>query len=313
MKQLSERVRNGHAGSLARLISLIENAEPQAVEVLETLEDRRGSAQIIGITGPPGSGKSTLTNRLVGALRDRGETVGVLAVDPSSTFTGGALLGDRTRMQSLATDPGVYIRSMGTRGSLGGLSRAVFDAITAVEGSGKTHILVETVGVGQSEIEIASIADTVLVLFVPGLGDDIQAIKAGITEIGDIFVVNKADLKGASRIKTILENNLELEPTNGDWKPPVMLVSAETGDGLAELVHKMDCHFRTLSESGRLHERRKRRHQGEVVAILQRCLADRIANFYDKQSEKKDVDVEKPRAVANAIWESLTDLEDGGE
>jgi len=270
---LIQKARQGNHRALARLISMAENDAPEAEEVLKEIYAATGRAQIIGITGPPGSGKSTLADKLVKILRENGKKVAVLAVDPTSPFTGGAILGDRVRMSDLNLDPDVYIRSMGTRGHLGGLAKATHDAVKILDACGFDLIIIETVGVGQSEVDIVRTADTTIVLSVPGLGDDIQAIKAGILEIGDIFVVNKADREGASRVAAELEMMLNLNPDKAAWIPPVLLTAADKHQGVREVVEAIDRHFQHLKESGQLTSRRRERVQQEVQELLNNRLA----------------------------------------
>jgi LAO/AO transport system kinase len=246
---LVERARNGEARAVARLISLVEDESPLLREVMAGLAPHTGTAQIVGVTGPPGVGKSTSTNALVKAIRATGKRIGVLAVDPSSPFSGGALLGDRVRMQDHALDRSVYIRSMASRGHLGGLSWSTPQALRVLDAAGCDVVLIETVGVGQSEVEIAGLADTTLVLTAPGMGDGIQAAKAGILEIGDIFVVNKADRDGAEQVRRELRTMISLaERTEESWRPPIVMTVAQTGQGVAEVVEKIEAH-RTWMES----------------------------------------------------------------
>ena len=240
---LVERARAGEARAVARLISLVEDASPLLREVMAGLAPYTGNAQIVGVTGAPGVGKSTSTAALVKALRATGKRVGVLAVDPSSPFSGGALLGDRVRMQDHATDRDVYIRSMASRGHLGGLAWSTPQALRVLDAAGCDVVLVETVGVGQSEVEIAGLADTTLVLMAPGMGDGIQAAKAGILEIGDVYVVNKADRDGVEQVRRDLRNMLGLaERDDEDWKPPIVLTVAQTGQGVDDVVDAIDKH-----------------------------------------------------------------------
>jgi LAO/AO transport system kinase len=270
---LVEKARAGDARAVARLISLVEDASPLLREVMAGLATAAaartdGGAHVVGITGPPGVGKSTSTNAFVGALRKHGKRVGVLAVDPSSPFSGGALLGDRIRMQDHALDPEVYIRSMASRGHLGGLSWAAPQALRVLDAAGCDVILVETVGVGQSEVEIASMADTTLVLLAPGMGDGVQAAKAGILEIGDVYVINKADRDGADQVRRELRSMLALaERPEGAWKPEIVKTVAVTGEGVDEVVAVLDRHLGHLRASGELEARRLRRAREEIEAI----------------------------------------------
>ncbi len=279
-------------------MSIVENQRPGFDQLLARFQTRLGRARRIGLTGPPGAGKSTLTSRLVRAYRDVGLSVGVIAVDPTSPFTGGALLGDRIRMEPVALDPGVFIRSMATRGSLGGLSAATRDVCDVLDAFGIDRILIETVGVGQSELDIARTADTSAVILVPESGDSIQTLKAGLMEIADLFIVNKADRPGADRLRNELElmlglrsgatmKNVPAHPgraartaarsDDGDaWTPPVMLTAAANGEGVAEVVAALDRHFTFLEASGDLARRRRARLRERVIDVVESRVRSRL-------------------------------------
>ena len=267
---LYERLLEGDRRAAARLITMVENADPEAREVLRKLHSHSGNARIIGITGSPGSGKSTLASRLAAHYRKEGPSVGIIAVDPTSAFTGGALLGDRIRMQELSADPEVFIRSMGSRGALGGLAVATNDVINILDAFGKDVIMVETVGAGQVEIEVVKFTHTCVVVTMPGGGDEIQAIKAGILEIGDVFVVNKADREGAARTAADLEMMLETKTgyDGASWKPPIISTVALEGEGVTDLAAAISSHWQFLVESGKVEEKTIQRMKAEVREIL---------------------------------------------
>ncbi|WP_326577349.1 methylmalonyl Co-A mutase-associated GTPase MeaB [Streptomyces sp. NBC_00487] len=279
---LVAQAREGRPRAVARLISLVEGASPQLREVMAALAPLTGGAYVVGLTGSPGVGKSTSTSALVTAYRKAGKRVGVLAVDPSSPFSGGALLGDRVRMSEHASDPGVYIRSMATRGHLGGLAWAAPQAIRVLDAAGCDVVLVETVGVGQSEVEIASQADTSVVLLAPGMGDGIQAAKAGILEIGDVYVVNKADRDGADATARELNHMLGLGESRGpgDWRPPIVKTVAARAEGIGEVVEALEKHRAWMEERGVLAERRRSRAAHEVEAIAVTALRERIGDLH---------------------------------
>ncbi len=279
--QLVERALAGDPRSVGRLITLVEDGAPQLRALMAALAPRSGGAHIVGLTGSPGVGKSTTTSALVAQFRAAGRRVGVLAVDPSSPFSGGALLGDRIRMQEHATDPEVFIRSMASRGHLGGLAATTPQAVRVLDAAGCDPVLVETVGVGQSEVEVASEADTTIVLLAPGMGDGIQAAKAGILEVGDIFVVNKADRDGADATARELRHMISLGPSGqaGAWKPPVLKVIATRGQGLAELVAAIDGHREWLGSSGAGAVRRRARARSEIQGIALAALQARFAGI----------------------------------
>jgi LAO/AO transport system ATPase len=283
--ELVTRARDGDARAVARLISLVEDASPALREVAAALAPHTGHAQVLGLTGSPGVGKSTTTTALVRAFRQAGKRVGVLAVDPSSPFSGGALLGDRVRMQDHAGDSGVYIRSMASRGHLGGLAWATPQAMRVLDAAGCDVVLVETVGVGQSELEIASLADTTLVLVAPGMGDGIQAAKAGILEVADVFVVNKADRDGADQTVRDLRYMLSLGGRHseaGAWRPPIVktIAARETGNGIDEVLEKVEAHREWLESSGEGHRRRSERAAREIEAIALATLRERIGDVH---------------------------------
>ena len=240
VQELARQVRAGDVRAISRAMTEIENRTRDAEAMLRELFPYTGKSYCVGITGAPGTGKSTLVDRMAAYYRSRQQTVGVIAVDPSSPFTGGAILGDRIRMQGHASDSGVFIRSMATRGSLGGLSQATSDAALLLDAAGKQIVLIETVGVGQGEVEIARLADCTLVVLVPGMGDDVQNLKAGLMEIGDVFVLNKADREGADRFEQQLRAILQLVPERDGWKPPIVLTVATQNEGIAELVRQID-------------------------------------------------------------------------
>ena len=297
---IAEEVLKGNRLALSRAITAIENEYDEATEIMKKLYPRTGHAFVLGVTGPPGAGKSTLTDKLAREYRNQGKTVGIIAVDPTSPFTGGAILGDRIRMNGLTLDEGVFIRSMGTRGSLGGLSHKTADAVKAMDAFGKDVIFVETVGVGQSEVDIVKAADTTMVVLIPGMGDDIQAIKAGILEIGDVFCVNKADHDGADKLVREINMMLDLDdhgpavaPQNstqkaladqfhhmavggaaagntplGYWRPPVDKVIANQNIGVKELIADIEKHFAYIQANGTLAERRTKRTKDEMLDIL---------------------------------------------
>ncbi|MEU8616889.1 methylmalonyl Co-A mutase-associated GTPase MeaB [Streptomyces sp. NPDC048623] len=310
---LVDQAREGRPRAVARLISLVEGASPQLREVMAALAPLTGNAYVVGLTGSPGVGKSTSTSALVAAYRRAGKRVGVLAVDPSSPFSGGALLGDRVRMSEHASDPGVYIRSMATRGHLGGLAWSAPQAIRVLDAAGCDVILVETVGVGQSEVEIASQADTSVVLLAPGMGDGIQAAKAGILEIGDVYVVNKADRDGADATARELNHMLGLGEARapGDWRPPIVKTVAARGEGVDEVVEALEKHRAWMEEHGVLAERRRARAAREVETIAVTALRERIGDLsgdrrLDALAERITAGELDPYAASDELIASLT-------
>jgi LAO/AO transport system kinase len=270
-----EKILVGDRRAIARAISSVENRDPSAVQLLRELFPRTGRARVVGLTGSPGAGKSTLVEKLAVEYRRRGERVGILAVDPTSPFSGGAILGDRVRMQSLANDPGVYIRSMATRGQLGGLAPTTQDAVTILDAAGCGVVLIETVGVGQDEVEVARLADATVLLLVPGLGDDIQTFKAGVMEIADLYVINKADRAGSDRVEQEVAAMLSLASRPDGWRPPIVKTVATTGQGISELVQALD-QFHGFSEKSEVREQRKREHgRSRLLDLLRQTLFER--------------------------------------
>ena len=275
---LADRVLAGEPRAIARAISLIEDEAPAAADLVRAIFPNTGRAYLIGVTGPPGAGKSTLVDRLTTHVRAEGRTVGVIAVDPTSPFTGGAILGDRLRMQAHAADADVFIRSMATRGHLGGLAPATTDAALVLDAAGKALVIIETVGVGQDEVDIVRTADVSVVMLVPGTGDEVQALKAGIMEIADIFVINKADRDGADRMVTAVESNLALQSfAEGEWRPPIVKTSATTGQGVPELWAAIE-RYRAHSAGGR-----DRRVRARVEFRLRELLTHRFLDHLEHE------------------------------
>lgn len=291
MENLLKRVLSGDRRAAARIITMIENDEDEKNELMSRIYPYTGKAYIIGITGAPGAGKSSLTDKLVSEIRQAGLSVAIIAIDPTSPFTGGAILGDRIRMQSHSVDPDVFIRSMGTRGSLGGLSRATNEAVKVMDAFKKDIIIIETVGVGQSEFDIMHIANSTLVVLTPGAGDAIQTIKAGIMEIADVFVVNKSDLDGADRVKMEVEAMLDMKKTGG-WRPPVVQTVSLSGVGIQDLWTKILAHKAYLESSGVLLNQRKKRLREEVKEILEYELKKHVWQAVEASGEM-DILVEK--------------------
>ena len=276
IEEWAEKIFAGDPRAIGRAISAVENGDPSGEALLRAVFPRTGGALIVGITGSPGTGKSTLTDKLALHYRQEGKTLGIIAVDPTSPFTGGAILGDRIRMPALSTDEGVYIRSMANRGRLGGLAAATLDAVSILEASGMDIILVETVGVGQDEVEIAELADVTVLLLVPGTGDSIQSFKAGVMEIADIFVVNKADYEGADRVVQEVTALLEIAPPESPWTPPIVSTVATTGDGVDRLAQAIEDFSNFSREKEMAQDRLRRRWRKRLVELLERRLVQSV-------------------------------------
>ncbi len=270
------RLRAGDPRALARAITAVENREPGSVELLKALFPYSGRAKIIGVTGPPGAGKSTLVDQLAREYRRQGDTVGIIAVDPTSPYTGGAILGDRIRMQAHSGDPGIYIRSMATRGSLGGLARTTADVATVLDASGREHVLIETVGVGQDEVDIVRLADITVLILVPGMGDDVQTIKAGIMEIADIFAINKADREGAERVEREIRAMQSLAARADSWSPPIIKTVATEGKGISELAAAIQSYRDFLQRENLAGRKRAENWRDRLVEMLRDSLLERL-------------------------------------
>ncbi len=312
LDDLVPRILQRNPRALGRGISILEDGGEGQRELIRRLYAKTGKARVVGITGPPGAGKSTLVDRLARLCRQRGQTVGILAVDPTSPFTGGALLGDRIRMQTLYTDPGVFIRSMATRGAMGGLARASRDAVDLLDAAGFDWVLVETVGVGQDEVDVVRTVDSVAVVTVPGLGDDIQAIKAGILEIADVFVINKADREGVERAAKDLEMMLSIGE-HGPWLPPIVKTVASREEGVDRVLAEIERHREHLAGSGEIERRRRSHLRLRVETILKErvvAAADRVLGV-DREVERGHVEKIDPYRVADRLFAGV--LEDARE
>lgn len=303
--QLAERLMAGETRALARAIRMVEDRDPGIAALLQQVRERAGRAEVIGVTGPPGSGKSTLCDQIIQRWRASGHSVGVIAVDPSSPFTGGAILGDRVRMVRHTLDPGVFIRSMAARGHLGGLAAAAREAIRLLDAAGRDRCLLETVGVGQSELEVMETADTTIVVTTPVTGDAVQILKAGILEIADIFVVNKADLPGASKVVRDLRELVRQGKRHREWAPPVILTVAETGDGIDELVLAIEEHSTAIAASGELERRRVRRLRAEVEAIVVERASERARRALHEGTMSRELEADLSRVDPYALAERI--------
>ena len=316
LEALVEGVRGGDRRALARAITLVESSDPLAYELIRELYPETGRAYVVGVTGPPGVGKSTLIAALVRRVREREQTVGVISVDPSSPFTKGALLGDRIRLADHFLDPGVFIRSMGTRGHLGGLAEATLQAALVLDAAGKDLLFLETVGAGQSEVEVIGIADTVLLVLMPGSGDSIQALKAGIMEIPDVIAVNKRDHPAAKTMVSEVRSILALD-TERDWRPPIVLTEAVSGEGVEELWGDVEAHRAHLEETGTLAERRARNLAGEVFAVASARAKTRLQEAVAEDDELRRLlgEVQRreldPLTAVREIMERVFRLQDG--
>ena len=284
MKDISSKVIEGDPRAIARLITLAENNDPSAANAMKEIHPYTGRAHVIGITGVMGSGKSTLISELTRVFRKKGKKVGIIAIDPTSPFSGGALLGDRIRMMELAMDEGVFIRSLGTRGMLGGLASSVYDVVEIFDASGKDIIFVETVGVGQAEVDVIKIADTILVIIVPGLGDSIQTLKAGIMEIADIYVVNKADRDGVEQTVAEIQSLVDITCSDKNRKTPILQTVAKDKKGIVELVNEIENYKKLLEKTKKLEAHRRQRYEAELIEIIRK----RLMNFIFDESKFKD-------------------------
>jgi len=280
LQHLVTRLREGNPRALARAITMVENRTPESIELLKALFPYSGNALLVGLTGAPGAGKSTLVDQIAREYRKQGKTIGIVAVDPTSPFSGGAILGDRIRMQSHHADAGIYIRSMATRGSLGGLASTTADVATVLDASGRDLVMIETVGVGQDEVDIVRLADVTIVILVPGMGDDVQTIKAGIMEIADIFVINKSDREGAERVEREIRAMQSLASRHDDWVPPIVKTVASDGAGITELVQTIEKYREYLQRGGRASQRRAHNWRKRLSEMLRDALFQHVVSSY---------------------------------
>lgn len=284
IQNLVDRVTSGDARALARAITLVENRVPESSELLKALFPRTGRAKVVGLTGSPGAGKSTLVDQLAREYRKQQKTVGIIAVDPTSPYSGGAILGDRIRMGSHFADPSIYIRSMATRGSLGGLARTTADVTSVLDASGRDVILIETVGVGQDEVEIVRLAEVTVVILVPGMGDDVQTIKAGIMEIADIFVINKSDREGAERVEREIRAMQSLAAREDNWTPPIVKTVASAGEGIAELSAAISSYQGFLSRSGLAHRKQVDNWRERLIEMLRDATLQQVLHQHGEEA-----------------------------
>ncbi len=292
IQELVTRLRSGNLRALSRAISIVEDRTPESTELLKALFAFSGNATLLGLTGSPGAGKSTLVDQVAREYRKQGKTIGIVAVDPTSPFSGGAILGDRIRMQSHYADPGIYIRSMATRGSLGGLASTTADVATVLDASGRDLVMIETVGVGQDEVDIVRLADVTVVVLVPGMGDDVQTIKAGIMEIADIFVINKADREGAERVEREIRAMQSLALRHDNWVPPIVKTVASDGTGIAEVVEAIAKYGQYLEQGDRGRQRRIENWRKRIAEMLRDALFARVVNDYLPEAEAERIAAE---------------------
>ncbi len=307
LQHLITRLREGNPRALARAISMVENRTPESTELLKALFPYSGNALLIGLTGSPGAGKSTLVDQLAREYRKQGKTIGIVAVDPTSPFSGGAILGDRIRMSSHYSDAGIYIRSMATRGSLGGLASTTADVATVLDASGRDLVMIETVGVGQDEVDIVRLADVTIVILVPGMGDDVQTIKAGIMEIADIFVINKADRDGAERVEREIRAMQSLALRHDNWVPPIVKTVASEGTGIAELVQTIESYREYLQQSGMARERRAQNWRQRLTEMLRDALFQRVLSTFldDGKAEQYAAEVAEHKRDPYSLVEEI--------
>jgi LAO/AO transport system kinase len=301
-----ERLRSGDPRALARAISMVENRGPESADLLKALFPHSGKARILGMTGAPGAGKSTLVDQLAKLYRREGKTLGIIAVDPTSPYTGGAILGDRIRMQDHHADPGIYIRSMATRGSLGGLARTTADVATVLDASGRDLILIETVGVGQDEVDIVRLADITVVILVPGMGDDVQTIKAGIMEIADIFVINKSDREGAERVEREVRAMQSLAMRTDHWSPPIVKTVASEGEGIEELAAAIASYEAYLKKENLVLKRNIQNWRERLVEMLRDAMLERArAQLGDGRAEQYAAEVAQHKRDPYTLVEEI--------